>query len=288
MIRYGTCSWKYDSWRDIVYPREGSFNYLTEYAKFFNTVEIDQWFWSLHPGGKISLPKASDIKSYADSVPDTFRFTIKAPNSITLTHYYAKGNAPLIPNASFLSPELTKKFLELLSGFGKLLGPVMLQFEYLNKKKMPSQDVFLQLLENYFSVLPGGFEFAIEIRNPNYLNNKFFDFCFKHHIHPVFLQGYYMPPVFPVISQFASQILDTAIIRLHGPDREGIEAKSGNVWNKRIEPKDTELHELLKSLFLLFGLEKNVYVNVNNHYEGSAPLTIGKIKQLTYSEGLPF
>jgi uncharacterized protein YecE (DUF72 family) len=44
MIRIGTCSWKYDSWKGIVYSESKSKNYLKEYSQKFNTVEIDQWF----------------------------------------------------------------------------------------------------------------------------------------------------------------------------------------------------------------------------------------------------
>lgn len=55
-LRFGTCSWKYDSWKGIVYPEFGDFNYLEEYSKMFNTVEIDQWFWSLS-NNRVKLPK---------------------------------------------------------------------------------------------------------------------------------------------------------------------------------------------------------------------------------------
>ena len=56
-LKIGTCSWKYDSWKGIVYPEFGDFNYLEEYSKKYNTVEIDQWFWSLFPNNKVTLPK---------------------------------------------------------------------------------------------------------------------------------------------------------------------------------------------------------------------------------------
>ena len=91
-LRIGTCSWKYDSWKGLVYDpakKYGPYDYLADYAKYFNTVEIDQWFWSLFPQGA-KLPDSKTVKAYTDSVPDDFLFTVKAPNSITLTHFYAK------------------------------------------------------------------------------------------------------------------------------------------------------------------------------------------------------
>ena len=57
MLRLGTCSWKYDSWKGIVYSEVNPENYLEEYSKKFDTVEIDQWFWSLFPPAKIVLPQ---------------------------------------------------------------------------------------------------------------------------------------------------------------------------------------------------------------------------------------
>jgi uncharacterized protein YecE (DUF72 family) len=52
-LRIGACSWKYDSWKGLVYDQDKNYaaaDYLTDYARSFNTVEIDQWFWSLGSG----------------------------------------------------------------------------------------------------------------------------------------------------------------------------------------------------------------------------------------------
>ena len=62
MLHIGTCSWKYDSWKGIIYPDKEKFDYLVEYSKHYNTVEVDKWFWSLFEGDKILLPKDSDVK----------------------------------------------------------------------------------------------------------------------------------------------------------------------------------------------------------------------------------
>ena len=81
----------------------------------------------------------------------------------------------------------------------------------------------------------------------------------------------------PVYSYFKDLIKDRVVIRLHGPDRKGIEEKSGGNWNKIIEPKDDELNRIIEMIKNLLSREVDVYLNVNNHYEGSAPLTIEKI-----------
>ena len=106
----GTCSWNCDSWKGIIYPQQDKINYLKEYSKQYKSVEIDQWFWSLFD--PINLPEKKTIEEYKNSVPDDFRFTIKVPNSITLTHYYSKNKSePLKKNPFFMSVDLFEEFL---------------------------------------------------------------------------------------------------------------------------------------------------------------------------------
>ena len=62
MLRLGSCSWKYESWVGLVYSNSKSKNYLYEYSKKFDTVEIDQWFWSLFPPSKVVLPQKKVVE----------------------------------------------------------------------------------------------------------------------------------------------------------------------------------------------------------------------------------
>lgn len=43
-LKIGTCSWKYDSWKGLVYPDKEKINFLEECLKYFITVEVVQWF----------------------------------------------------------------------------------------------------------------------------------------------------------------------------------------------------------------------------------------------------
>lgn len=278
-IRIGTCSWKYESWKGLIYPDNSVQNYLDEYSQHFNTVEIDQWFWSLITQNKVLLPNEKDVKLYAESVPDDFKFTIKIPNSVTLTHFYNKDRTRLLkPNPHFLSAELFNKFLASLEPLSKKIGALMFQFEYLNKQKMRGLEEFLDKFEPFAKTLDKHFTYGIEIRNPNFLKEPFFEFLERNNLAMVFLQGYYMPPIWDVYKECQSYIKSTAVIRLHGPDRSGIEQKTNSIWNKIVEPKDDELNKAVEMINVLRQKEIDLFVNVNNHYEGSAPLTIEKIK----------
>jgi uncharacterized protein YecE (DUF72 family) len=281
MLRIGTCSWKYDSWKGIIYPDKDNINYLQEYSKHYKTVEVDQWFWSLFGNKKVLLPKDTDVKAYVKSVPDNFKFTIKIPNSITLTHFYNRDKkSPLKINPHFFNPELMETFLKSLKTMSKKIGVLMFQFEYLNKQKMSSLQEFLDRFEAFYSNTKSKYKFGLEIRNPNYLKKPFFEFIKENKLAMVFLQGYYMPPIWNTFNEYKDYIKDTVVIRLHGPDRSGIEKITGGDWNKIVAPKDEELNKVAEIVHYFKNKKVDIYLNVNNHYEGSAPLTINKFQKL--------
>jgi uncharacterized protein YecE (DUF72 family) len=280
----GTCSWKYDSWQGIVYPPGGeSLNHLAEYARHFDTVEVDQWFWSLFGVDKVKLPDAGTVEEYLQSVPSGFQFTVKVPNSITLTHFYTHGkakSAPVEVNPHFFSVALFKEFLKRIEPLAEHIGVLMFQFEYLNRMKMPSQVEFLKRFAEFIAACPRNFNYAVETRNPNYLNERYFEFLNRHDLYHVFVQGYYMPAISEVYKKNSGYIRDLAVLRLMGSDRHGIEERAGNKWDAIIDPRDNELPDIVAIIRALEERKVKVYVNVNNHYEGSAPLTIKKIQEM--------
>ena len=282
-LRIGTCSWKSPSWHGLVYSAPQGINYLQEYAGHYNTVEIDQWFWSLFGQDSVRLPNPADVEAYRRSVPDDFRFTVKVPNSITLTHLYSKTKAgPLVANPHFLSMPLFQDFLALLDPLRDVLGPLMFQFEYLNRQKMPSQHHFQERFEPFARQLPASYPYAVEVRNPNYLNQSYFEFLGRNRLSPVLLQGYWMPPITQTYEKWRSFILqhEVVVVRLHGPDRQEMEQETGKRWDRIVVSRDEELAAVVGMVKELVAQGVSVYLNVNNHYEGSAPLTIDRIQRL--------
>jgi uncharacterized protein YecE (DUF72 family) len=274
-LRIGTSSWKYDSWEGLVYEPGSRSSYLEQYARRFDTVEIDQWFWR--------LPDPATAAEYAASVPESFRFTIKVPNLITLTHPYARRRGePLEPNPTFLSAELFAEFLQAIRPLAGRIGALIFQFEYLNRQKMPSQARFLELLDAFFGRLPAGAPpFVLEPRNPRWLDGAWFGFLRSRGLGHCFLQGYYMPPIAGLYAEWGAQLVGSApvVLRLHGPDRAGMERASGGRWDRIVEPRDGELEEIVQMSSRLLANGFEVYLNVNNHFEGSAPLTIEKLQR---------
>jgi uncharacterized protein YecE (DUF72 family) len=277
-LRVGSCSWKYPSWAGLVYSRTDGIDYLAEYARKYSTVEVDQWFWTLKPS-------PADVERYGAAVPEDFRFTIKAPNALTLVHAPGKKGAEPVPNPRFLSIDVLGDFLAGLEPLRRQVGMVMLQFGYLNRKMMASPAAFLERLDRFLSEAPAGWPYAVEIRNATWLDRPFFELLRSRRAGAVLIQGYWMPPVAEVCDRAAALLEGPVVVRLHGPDRGGMEEKAGGSWDRIVEPRDAELETVAAMVRRLLKGGHDVFLNVNNHYEGSAPLTIGRIAALGLADG---
>jgi uncharacterized protein YecE (DUF72 family) len=277
-LRVGTCSWKYPSWAGLVYSRTEGIDYLAEYARKYSTVEVDQWFWTLKP----SPP---DVARYRAAVPADFRFTIKAPNALTLVHAPGKKGTDPVANPRFLSTDVLAEFLAGLEPLRALTGMVMLQFGYLNRTMMPSPAAFLEALDRFLASAPTGWPYAVEIRNAGWLDEPFLALLGTRGAGAVLLQGYWMPPVAEVHDRIAALLAGPVVVRLHGPDRSGMEEKTGGAWDRIVERRDGELSSVAGMVRRLLKGGHDVFLNVNNHFEGSAPLTIERLAALGLVDG---
>ncbi len=277
-LRVGTCSWKYPSWAGLVYSRPEGIDYLSEYARRYSTVEVDQWFWTL-------TPSPSDVASCRAAVPADFRFTIKAPNALTLVRAPGKKGADPVPNPRYLSTGALAEFLAGLEPLRPLTGMVMFQFGYLNRSMVPSRAAFLESLDRFLASAPAGWPYAVEIRNAGWLDARFFELLRSRGAGVVFLQGYWMPPVAEIHDRVEGLLAGPVVVRLHGPDRSGMEERAGGSWDRIVERRDGELASVAGMVRRLLKGGHDVFLNVNNHFEGSAPLTIGRLAALGLADG---
>jgi uncharacterized protein YecE (DUF72 family) len=284
-LHIGTCSWKFPAWTGLVYSGLPGTETLTEYAGRYGCVEIDQWYWSLFGADKVALPRARDVESYAAAVPEGFRFAVKLPDALTLTHLRPKGGRALVPNPHFLSPDLLRTFMSCLEPMRGKLGPLILQFGYLNRQMMASQGAFLERLGAFADGLPQGLTWCVETRNPAWLNGTHFRFLKERGLAHVFEQGYYMPPVAEVYAKHADALGGTCVVRMHGQDREGLEKRVGKDWSRIVTPRDAELAALVEPLKDMLSKRKNAWVFVNNHFEGCAPKTIERLREMMAAAG---
>ena len=270
----GTCSWNYDSWVDLVYTgrRATAAEYLTEYSEKYQTVEIDSWFYR--------LPDPAEVIDYLSYAGNELRFTCKLSSRISLTHKrQTKARPELIENPDFLSDELFQDYLSAIEPMLPRIDALILEFEYLNKQKMPSQEHFMHALDDFIRNVPADIPLAVESRNSNFLNKEYFQFLKQKGVIHVFSEKIYMPGITSVYENSGSELAGSTVIRLLGGDRKAVEKKTNNKWNSLVEPKN-ELVSIVQMTRDLVSRGKRVTVNVNNHYEGSAPLTIRKILDL--------
>ncbi|MBN1292354.1 MAG: DUF72 domain-containing protein [Candidatus Latescibacteria bacterium] len=279
-IKIGTCSWNYDSWVGLVYTKRcnRSAEYLTEYAKHFSTVEIDSWFYK--------PPTLSDANEYLERAGKNLMFSCKLHQGITLTHFRPKKtDATLRENPEFLSVDAYNHYTAPLQTMLPQIGAIELEFEYLNRSKMPSLDVFLKKMDDFFSKIDRTFPLAVETRNKNYLHAEYFSLLKEHNVAHVFTEKLYMPHIYEVYEKFGDLLSDTVLIRLLGGDRAEIEKKTGNKWDTIVYEKH-DLHEIAKMAKHISAQGKKLFIYVNNHYEGSAVRTIERMRTLfSVSEG---
>lgn len=75
-VRTGTMGWSYEDWRGPFYPSGlPPAKMLAEFAKVFDTVEIDATFFG--------APRPATLASWRAQVPDGFLFAAKVPRAVT-------------------------------------------------------------------------------------------------------------------------------------------------------------------------------------------------------------
>jgi uncharacterized protein YecE (DUF72 family) len=142
-LHTGTSGWAYKEWKGSFYPeRLPQKRMLGHYASVLNSCEVNATFYRVQP--------PSVAEGWAGSVPDGFRFAVKAHRMVT---YRKRITLELGRQwlGRFLDP------LQPLLEQGKL-GCLLLQFP-------PYVEADEQALQLFLGELPPGLPFACELRN---------------------------------------------------------------------------------------------------------------------------
>ena len=143
----GASGYSFKEWKGTFYPEDMRPDaMLAYYAGRLPTVEINNTFYR--------MPKTNVLENWAATVPEGFRFSIKASRRIThMSRLRAESSA-----------ESLKYLYQNLAALGKKRGPVLFQLPPFFKKDLPRLTEFLALL-------PPGHRAAFEFRNDSWFED---------------------------------------------------------------------------------------------------------------------
>jgi uncharacterized protein YecE (DUF72 family) len=134
----GASGFSFASWRPSFYPPgTRSADFLAFYAERLPTVELNTTFYR--------LPPAAQLERWAATVPDGFRFAVKAPRSLSVWGRLEEG----------------REFCARVRALGDRLGPVLVRLDDARKR----DDGFLRAL---LGALDDDLWLAFDLRDPSW------------------------------------------------------------------------------------------------------------------------
>ncbi|MHA4896253.1 DUF72 domain-containing protein [Pedobacter sp. PWIIR3] len=142
-IRVGCARWGSKEWLGKLYPiRTKESNFITEYARHFNSIELNAAFYS--------IPTKHYVQKWRRKFEESgnTNFLVLPKVSRVISHITRLTNGDVMPI-----------FLESIREFGPMLGPIFLQLgDNFGPKGFDD-------LENFITLLPNGYTFYTELRS---------------------------------------------------------------------------------------------------------------------------
>jgi uncharacterized protein YecE (DUF72 family) len=283
-IYIGGSSWKYDGWLGQVYSHErycarGRFSRkrfeaecLREYCETFPTVCGDFAFYQ--------FPNDDFWRTLFSQVPEGFHFAFKVPELITCKTFPSHlryGPEAGMDNESFLDVGMLREmFLRPLLRYRNKTALLIFEFGTFARRSFADAAAFLDRLDPFLKALPPEFRYAVEIRNPEFLEREYFACLRRHKIAHVYSAWSRMPELRYQLSIPDSHTADfsvcRALLRYGRPYEEAVKrfAPYREIQDPNPQARD--------SMRILIGRAREdrtmLFLFVNNRLEGNAPLTI--------------
>lgn len=146
-IFIGCAKWGRKDWVGKIYPpKTKEADFLSLYASHFNCIELNATFYK--------IPRKAQTKIWSEKVGEDFLFCPKFSQSIT--HIRRLKNAE----------EVTERFLDGVSGFGKNLGPLFL---------MPHPQMgpkSTEVMQAFIQSLPKDLDVFVELRHSEWYSDS--------------------------------------------------------------------------------------------------------------------
>lgn len=227
----GTSGWSYQEWVGVFYAT-ASESKLRRYTKVFGTAEIDSTFYA--------FPQQGTVLGWDRYSPKEFVFNAKIPRTVTHEKLRELGQG--------LEAELDRfaELMQPLNNSGKL-GCLLIQLP-------PSYKYDLGHLENFLSVLPHGYKYAIEFRHKTWLRDETWNVLGKYNVAYTIVDEPVLPPEVHITADFA-------YLRWHGQGQRP--------WYN-YHYAEEELENWLPKIREVEGEVKTLYGYFNNHFHGYA------------------
>ncbi|MEP7038628.1 MAG: DUF72 domain-containing protein [Acidobacteriota bacterium] len=259
-IRIGCQGWNYEDWttkadgETVFYPRGTKSNEMLEiYAKMFDTIEVDSTFYA--------IPPSTSIENWYKKTPENFTFSLKLPQEIT-------HNLALQKPSFVILEEFCERVLLLKEKLATVLIQLPPQFEA-NKENARNLREFLQKL-------PKEIRFAVEFRARQWLIDWTFEELEKNKVALSLVEGSWIPREM-MFEAIAKPTADFSYIRFMG-ERDLLK------FDKIYRPQDTNLQMWKEEIEKIKA--KDIFVYFSNYYEGHAPASVNKLKELFEQETL--
>jgi uncharacterized protein YecE (DUF72 family) len=277
-ILFGGSSWKYPGWQGIVYnrkyPSQKAFNQqcIAEYSDVFSTVCAD---FALY-----DFPDPKQMKVLHDSTSEGFKISLKVTDRITIKRYPKLprfGAVAGTENPDFLNVALFEDaFLKPLEELKQKRGAIIFEFSTFHANSGITYEKYVELIDRFLSGLPKDYEYAIELRNREFLTEEYLKMLESHGVAHVLNNWTRMPPIVEQIQLAGVLTGKFSVARaLLKPGRAYQEAVEIFQPYDKVKEENPELRlGLVESVRKCLAEGKTLYAYVNNRAEGNSPKTI--------------
>ena len=283
-IYIGGSSWKYEGWLGQVYSRDrylsrGRFSRqrfeaecLREYAETFPTVCGDFAFYQ--------FPTEEFWRKLFTQAPESFQFAFKVPEQITCKVFPAHpryGAQAGKPNEMFLdAAALREMFIGPLLPYSRKTALLIFEFGAFGPRSFAELPEFLDRLDPFLAAQPPEFRYAVEIRNPEFLEKDYFACLRQHRVAHVYNAWSKMPELkhqMAIPDSITADFLVSRALLRRGRSYEDAVALFAPY--RDVQDPNPEARESMRILIGRAREDKRMlFLFVNNRLEGNAPLTI--------------
>jgi uncharacterized protein YecE (DUF72 family) len=283
-IFIGGSSWKYEGWLGQIYSRSryqvrGRFSKklfeetcLSEYASVRPAVSGDFAFYQ--------FPTDAFWAKLFRQTPETFRWGFKVPEQITVPVWPVHPRYGALAgreNPTYLDATLFEQsFVRALEPYRKQTGVLIFEFGTLRQQGLAE---FIKALDGFISKLPPGWRYAVEIRNPEFLEPGYFACLRAHNVTHVYNAWSRMPEIGDQLAIPDSQTSDLIVARaLLRRGRVYEDAVKQFTPYDRVQEVNEPVRRGLRELIDIARVDgKPAFIFVNNRLEGNSPGTIVSI-----------